>query len=477
MHQTIDTESEFLSLHEICQVGDPPSIDSSELVHARYYFSLNMYELSLKLYKNCFSGLDYENPSLSHAAISNNLAVVHEKLGNYQEAKNCFKTSLIIMQKLPEENLEQKIRVSLGLATVTTKLAQYDEAQIYLDKAWDLLSSIKESHSDLMITFLETRGSLLRAISEYEEGYKDHQKAIELHIAKFGNDSIILGPLYENLAFSLKLLGRFVEALQVCRKAQAIYSQKFGDLPPNAITLYCLLAFLQAMLGDTLSATESIDISLRTFKKYFSTSNHLDYAQIEFVYGMIFFCQQRGDKAKEKMSNALEIYSKVGLQDHPEVTNICNTLGLVYASLGAFEEAIRIVQKGEAIIEKLFGKDHPKASGCHNSLGLICIKKNDFFQGFQHYMKCLRLLTKKFGVVHPYIGNILNNVFGLLKWNGVLSLSSTSLINKTMMIYKHYYGNEHKFYTRNKDRIFHVEKEKDLKHLDRLDSSFKHNPV
>ncbi len=153
---------------------------------ANAYRAAGMWEQSLKLYecvKNIYDSLLLPADDL-FASYYNNLSLLYQEMEEFEQAADCLKKALSIME-MSDDEIKIAITCS-NLAASLLRTGKRQEAERYLNRALKIF--IEDGERDFHYgAALSVMGELLFLKSDYENSYRFYQKALkelEKHVGK-----------------------------------------------------------------------------------------------------------------------------------------------------------------------------------------------------------------------------------------------------------------------------------------------------
>lgn len=289
------------------------------------------------------------------------MATMHDKNGDYNEAKSNWKQILDTFSENEWNKTEQDIlensEIYFNLGLTLYNLEEYDECIKNYNMVTELNPNSALAYNNL--------GLSLEKLGRYIESIKKYEKALEIDPN--------FAPAYNNLGFSLYKLGRYKEAIEKYKKAIKIdtnfalaynnlgfslyksrnyfsfieVEEKFKkavEIDPNFASAYNNLGYSQIKRGYYSDAIEK-------FEKALEINPNFTYAYIGF--GIALFSKEKFDEAIKKYERALEIDPNSALAYH--------YLGRALEKLGKNNDAIEKFKKALDNFQKAIKLNPSKA--------------------------------------------------------------------------------------------------------------------
>ncbi|MBD2616254.1 tetratricopeptide repeat protein [Nostoc punctiforme FACHB-252] len=259
----------------------------------------------------------------------------------------------------------------------------------------------------------------------YEDIKPWYEKQILISIDRFGEKHLEVASSYNNLAKLYNHLHYYIEAEEYYNKAKDI----------------C----------ETLPEVNNLDVAtiLNNLALLYSSQN-LDAKSFTYF-------QNNYIKAEELFCQALKIRKNQLGDDHPDVAESLNNLGMLYVENDKYEEAEEFLQKALEVRRKNYGTEHLKFAESLNNLAYFYEKRHyyskirklyfdknqdDYNQAKSLYLQTLSIYEHWFGNQHPNIAFTIWNLGNLYLIKGEYK-SAESCFVKAVKILKKCLGTEH----------------------------------
>jgi CHAT domain-containing protein/Tfp pilus assembly protein PilF len=118
----------------------------------------------------------------------------------------------------------------------------------------------------------------------------------------------------------------------------------------------------------------------------------------------------RYDEAIPLFERVLETRERILGQDHREIADTLNGLGVLYYYKGDYERAEPLCQRALTIREKVLGPDHPDVAASLNNLALLCIDRGDYAEAVLLGQRALAIKERALGPDHPDVATYIHNL-------------------------------------------------------------------
>ena len=158
-----------------------------------YAHALRLYRQAMQIYQGLLKPGDYR-----YASLYNNMSILLEKLNENEEAIDCAKKALSIIEK--QEGGEAQTATTLtNLALLCFKVSQNEEAKQCLERAINLFEKDGEAPNEHYSGALAGMGEACYRDKEYEKALSYYERALELVKQHYG-ENLSYGILCENCA-------------------------------------------------------------------------------------------------------------------------------------------------------------------------------------------------------------------------------------------------------------------------------------
>jgi len=152
-------------------------------------------------------------------------------------------------------------------------------------------------------------------------------------------------------------------------------------------------------------AQTNLEIVLQLHK-----DDHLDIADSYNNLGIVYDSQGKYNQAEEAFKKSLEMRERLFKGDHLDIASSYNNLGMVYNAQGKYNQAEKAHKKSLEMRERLFNGDHPDIASSYNNLGMVYNAQGKYNQAEEAYNKSLEMMERLFKGDHPRIAASYNNL-------------------------------------------------------------------
>jgi len=207
------------------------------------------------------------------ATLLNNLSLILQALGDFNEAKKYQLKTIEIEKKVLEPSLPSLAKSYNNLSMILSDLGDFNEAKKYQLKATQIWEKVLEpSHPDLATSY-NNLSSILLNLEDFNEAKKYQLKTIEIEEKVLEPSHPSLATSYNNLSLILQDLGDLNEAKKYQLKTIEIKEKALEPSHPNLAVSYKNMAILYYKMKDYKEAKVWIDKCYEIEKNIYKESH------------------------------------------------------------------------------------------------------------------------------------------------------------------------------------------------------------
>lgn len=337
----------------------------------------------------------------------NNMALLYERHGDYERAKNFYQ--LALDNTLEENDINGFTATSSNLANLYGELGNYTGASELLEKVLDKdIKTYGENHP-IVAGDKSNLGLAYRDIGNYGKAKKLFEDAVKIDLQYFGKK-------HPNTLTTLSNLATVYTDLQEYNKAKKCYEdilkteiEIFGKEHPNVARTQANLAALHYDLGNFDKAKDLLESALQLNIEHFG-EHHPTVAYQESSLANVYNNLKKHKKAKELIERALStIIEKFGTH-HPEVIRIQSDLGIILIELREYKEAINLLNLTLKLSIENLGENHINTAKIYDYLATAYIDMKKWDKALSLFEKEYDILLKILGKEHHKTVTISSNI-------------------------------------------------------------------
>lgn len=390
-------------LRRECTRG-PESLEAMEGDHllAMVHSRMGRYDEAERLFKIALqtSQLLLGSEHLETLAILNNLADLYDNLGNHKAAEEVTLRVLRLRQEKLGPDHALTLSTMNGLAGTYEAMGRYADAlQIYEDVMRARLNVESEDHP----LVLAAKGSI--AGVKMKMGHYAEAKALCAQVV--ATRERVLGPTHPSTLASLQFMGaihgRLGEndaAIEVYKRVASARDETLGVAHPATLSARNNLAL-------TLMNARRLDESKVLFEKIIPPMEEvLGAAHPALLATKSNLAAVMGHQGLN--ADAVRLYREVlphqqealGV-DHPSVLSTLNNLAVALDNSGSSEEAVRVYERVLEAQRRTIGAEHPHTLGTLNNLAFALERMGKRVEAARMYEEALAAQVKTLGDAHP----------------------------------------------------------------------------
>lgn len=289
-----------------------------------FLFEYGKYEEALKYRKELLTLRKkiYGDESIEVAWALNKLGRNFEKVDNLDDALNNLKEAERIITQSNSKDVICESEIYNNLGIVLRNKGEYEEAMNYHRKSLLIRQKTYGNESPDAARSFNNIGAILWAKKDYEGALAYHQQALKIKERTLGIYHRSTASSYYNIGTVLAKIGNYFEAIKYFKIAIDIFEKVLGTKHPT--TLFCY----GSILGNYVKINEyaSAEKCLLKLTEY----NHKNsYNNIAWTYHLM----GKYEEARPWAEKAIAAF--------PSDSNIIDTLATVYQGLGRYEEALQ----------------------------------------------------------------------------------------------------------------------------------------
>jgi tetratricopeptide (TPR) repeat protein len=234
---------------------------------ANLYYITADYAKAEKLRIDLLNGAIQEVNNEEIARLSNELALIYDAQGRYDQAIEKLEEALRIVEKtLGREHFDYAIRLN-NMANVYAGQGRYDEATEKFEEALRIVEkTLGREHPDYAVS-LNNLGEIYRLQGRYDEAVRKHEDALGIREKTIGREHPGYAQSLSNLALIYNHQGRYDDAIEKYQEALRIDKKTIGREHPGYAIHLNNLASVHFAKGDIKRALELFEDALRICSK------------------------------------------------------------------------------------------------------------------------------------------------------------------------------------------------------------------
>jgi serine/threonine protein kinase/tetratricopeptide (TPR) repeat protein len=339
-----------------------------------------------------FLASDGDMPGIAADAATRLVFVVGHRLARSDDARLWGRHADLAIRRLPESRLRQATLAN-NLAIVADVSGAYDEARELHERALAIRQEVVgDGHPDSANT-LNNLGVLMLARGQLEKAQEFHERALALREATLGPEHPEVGTSLNNLGSVYDARGAYAESQRVIERALALRERALGPDHPDVASSLTNLATVELRSGADEQAQAHLERAIAIFEGSL-TEDHPTIAIPLEKLGSIH--QRRGawTDAQRAHERALAICEKAFGPEHPKVARALAKLADVLIAQRSHDEAERLLQRTLAIRTKTLGSDDPDVAATLAALGSNAGARGRHVEAVERYERALAIIEK-----------------------------------------------------------------------------------
>ncbi|MEO9965482.1 MAG: CHAT domain-containing tetratricopeptide repeat protein [Reichenbachiella sp.] len=224
--------------------------------------------------------------------------------------------------------------------------------------------------------------------------------------ADLQDQSLLLAENYSVKGDAYLHLGRNVEAIDDLLKAQSLFERAGVTTSKENANCYNDLGIAYWNNGNLDLSLQYLQNALNLRKDLYG-QNHPEVADSYNNIGLVN-AEINSFAAVVYFNNALKIYQSIYDNNHPKIALVLNNLALQYDIQENYEQALENLQQVSEIWNNLYPEKHPSKAFAAFSIGEVYYHQQNFEKALEYQDQALEMYTDLYGPKHPEIANIYN---------------------------------------------------------------------
>jgi len=357
------------------------------------------------------SGLETSEPLLSQAQGS--LATLYQRMGDYPASLRLYEEVLERQWEAVGPRDASVGKTLNNMALVHNLLGDASEAQRLLEESLKISRAIHPVHVDVATSLGNlaeahlNQGNYLEARRLYEEGLRMRRELLDP-----GHPGI--AESLNNLAGVAQDQGDYAGARGLYEGCLDILVPAFGARHPDVAMAQNNLAGLLVDQGDYAAARPLYEASLDVAREVFGPK-HANVAML--LNNMALMDLEQGDYdaalplLEESLAMAVEVYGP----RHPRVATSLGSLANLHRVRGDFETALQLFDQSLEITREQLGPRHPRIATTLGNKAVLLSNQEDFAGSRVLSEEVLGIQRQSLGPHHPKVAHRLTLLAELLR--------------------------------------------------------------
>jgi len=287
--------------------------------------------------------------------LKDKLAGIYYITANFSEAERLRNE---LLNKARQKNDEEISRQLNELALVYNSQGKYEEAiELYKQALLIDEKTIGKEHPEYATHLNNLAGAYLSQ-GKYEEAIELYKQALLISEKTIGKEHPSYATRLNNLSMVYSSQSKYEEAIELFKQALLIDEKTIGKEHPSYATRLNNLALVYNSQGKYEEAIELYKQALLIDEKTIG-KEHPEYATRLNNLALVYKSQSKYEEAIELFKQAKDITEKTIGNEHPAYAIRLNNLAGVYRYQGKFREALDLFLEAKRILKKTLPENHP----------------------------------------------------------------------------------------------------------------------
>ena len=405
IERNLEIKENFTKKDHICTAIDYTDFGYLYYEKGDYDKAKEFYNYAMDIWR---SWPNYEMYPLESAVTVNNLGILYQEIGNYQDAEKHLKNGLEIRQKLLGEN-HPVVAQSMGnLGKLYNEIGDYNNAELLYQTSLDIILSSIGKTNKYFANLLTYRGKLYHDQVNYSQAEAFHKESLGILEKLQGINQLHIAQSMTNLGMLYNELGNFREAETYLKKGLEIRKNILGESHLYIAQSKMILAEVYLNIGDYYKAdqynNQTVEIRKNIFSRLKDTPEGLNYLASTY--------SQHGStsEAIKLYKRSLDDWKKIGKKKNSGYATTLYKLGELYYDLGDFSKSEEYYTQALEIRQLIFSDTSPSIAQSMNNLAILYDRIHDYTKAEEYYKHALNILRSVFGDKNIRFARTLNNL-------------------------------------------------------------------
>jgi len=352
------------------------------------------------------------------AGLQHNLALFHDRRGEYDEAEPLYKASLESFRKLLPEN-----HISLAISEASFgfflhRVGKFNDAEQYLRNAlriFHVVHGVEHWRSQITASRL--------AVSLADKGDFEEAERLFLEVEEvYRRVPHVLDPYrmanLRNLADVYVTTGEYAAAETLFRQVLSSFRIEFGEASHYFGSVCSQLAGLLRRKGQLGEAEQLARKAVAMIQQACDCEVHWDIAVALRTLADILLDRGDYEGAEAAARQAARMFETEADKRHSSHLIFWNTLATALIAAGKPEEAEAVAWRQIHYIQDEYGADYYAAGSAYMTLGDALAAMPKLTEAENAFREAIRILRKRMGDHHPTTARALHRLAGLLEEKG-----------------------------------------------------------
>ena len=300
-----------------------------------------------------------------------NLANLHNRSGDLDNAQSCIEESIAIYTELAansetdaEPDPQTRIMLAASKATYARILqvkGDYDRTEALLLEAIDIVADTGLENYPATAYYLQNLGVLQRTKGDLDAARETLDHAVVTIRRIFGDQHDLLAATMVQQGIVYQLTGDFENAELVLREALNLRSERRGERHPSVGYVLVILGMLQHDMADLAAAEESLRRSLSIFDEAYE-GDHQNTASALTELGAVLNSAGKPGEALVLLQRALQIREDDFGAEHELLAGTRTEIADALTRLGQYDAAEPILLESYEVLRDTPGRRQRRAT-------------------------------------------------------------------------------------------------------------------
>jgi preprotein translocase subunit SecA/nephrocystin-3 len=339
----------------------------------------------------------------------NNLGLIHQSLGNYQEALGYFESCYELCKEVLGERNPLTLASLNNLGNIHASLGTYREALGYFEFSYDLHKEVLGNRDPATLISLSSLGNIHQSLGNFQQSLGYCESSYELRKEVLGERNPATLRSLNNLGCINKSLGNYQKTLECFETCYELSKEVLGERNPDTLSSLANIGIIHESLGNYQEALGNFESCYELRKEVLGERNPDTLSSLNNL-GTIHETLGNYQEALGYLESCYELRREVLGVRTPATLSSLNRLGTIYETLGNYQEALGYFESCYELRKEVLGERIPDTLNSLSQLGGIHETLGNYQEALECFEPCYELRKEVLGERNPDTLRSLNNL-------------------------------------------------------------------
>ncbi len=342
----------------------------------------------------------------------NGLTRLYLKWGKLSDAKRINDRTLLLFNTPQSKQNWLYAYTAFNMAQILNEKGNYKQAEELYKATLLGVQALLGFEHEAVATVLEPLGELYRKESRYSEARKTFQQVRKIREVTLTKEHPDYGKALLDLALVCRDEGRYLKAQDLCQQATAIIERALGQSNVEISKCWITQASIARYQGRYSEAEDLARRALQLDEKLL-TADHPSVAHDMVELGNILADERKFSDAESMLNKSLKISKEKLGAEHPDIALTIHSLAEIYFAQKDYAKAEPMFRSSLELAEKTLGPDSTQVINDQRDLCELLVAQKKYDQAEPLLKRALSADEKLFGQKSPQMARDLEALAAL----------------------------------------------------------------